>query len=341
MQINHLVINNLKVFKLQKFSFHPQMNLIVSANGTGKTSLLDALSIAASSWLLGFNGCKARPIHIQDVRIAHLIAGNIGYQYPCTVDAMGKIGGDDLEWGCSFNKAKGRTTYIRSKEIKDLSIIANKSVSDGGDNILPLLSYYGSGRLGNISDEQSIVRCVDELVFKTSRLRGYYGGMDPNLSMVDLTHWIAKKQWVMFQNGELDNTLFSIVQNAIVNCVGNIDDLCFDSDRGEIIADTNNQGSLPFNSLSDGQRGMFAMVGDMAIRAAMLNPHLGGDVLEKTPGIVLIDGVDPHIHPKWQRRIIEDLRKTFPMIQFFITTHSPFIIQSLRPDDNLIVLDRK
>ena len=53
----------------------------------------------------------------------------------------------------------------------------------------------------------------------------------------------------------------------------------------------------------------------------------------------MIDELDLHLHPKWQRRIIEDLRRTFPKIQFFATTHSPFLIQSLRSGEELIMLD--
>ena len=81
------------------------------------------------------------------------------------------------------------------------------------------------------------------------------------------------------------------------------------------------------------------MIGDLVRRAVLLNPQLGEKVLEETPGIVLIDELDLHLHPKWQRRIIEDLRRTFPKIQFIATTHSPFLIQSLRSGEELIMLD--
>jgi predicted ATP-binding protein involved in virulence len=87
---------------------------------------------------------------------------------------------------------------------------------------------------------------------------------------------------------------------------------------------------LPFRMLSDGVRNMLAMVADIAKRTAVLNPHLGAEAAKQTPGIVLIDEIDLHLHPKWQRRVIEDLKRTFPEIQFFATTHSPFMIQSLR-----------
>jgi predicted ATP-binding protein involved in virulence len=87
---------------------------------------------------------------------------------------------------------------------------------------------------------------------------------------------------------------------------------------------------LPLRMLSDGVRNVLAMVADIAYRAAMLNPHLGRDAAKKTSGIVLIDEIDLHLHPSWQRHIVEDLHRTFPEIQFIATTHSPFIVQSLR-----------
>ncbi|MDP3611645.1 MAG: AAA family ATPase, partial [Rubrivivax sp.] len=66
---------------------------------------------------------------------------------------------------------------------------------------------------------------------------------------------------------------------------------------------------------------------------------LAEKALLMTPGVVLIDELDLHLHPIWQRRIIEDLRRTFPLVQFICTTHSPFLIQSLRSGEELIVLD--
>lgn len=95
--------------------------------------------------------------------------------------------------------------------------------------------------------------------------------------------------------------------------------------------------------LSAGQKMMVALIGDIAIKAVTQNAYLlppdalGEEdkpwprVLRETPGLVLIDEVDVHLHPKWQRRVIDDLKATFPEIQFVSTSHSPFIIQSLAP----------
>jgi predicted ATP-binding protein involved in virulence len=80
-------------------------------------------------------------------------------------------------------------------------------------------------------------------------------------------------------------------------------------------------------------------VGDLAVKAVRLNhARLGDKVLKDTPGIVLIDEVDLHLHPTWQRVVLENLRTVFPNIQFIATTHSPFIVQALR-DGELVMLE--
>ena len=90
---------------------------------------------------------------------------------------------------------------------------------------------------------------------------------------------------------------------------------------------------------------MLAVVADLAIRMVTQNNFLvpanvlGPEdeplprVLAQTPGVVLIDELDVHLHPKWQRRVVESLRRVFPRLQFISTTHSPFIVQSLREDE--------
>jgi predicted ATP-binding protein involved in virulence len=77
---------------------------------------------------------------------------------------------------------------------------------------------------------------------------------------------------------------------------------------------------------------MLTLVGDLAKRSATLNPHLA-DAARDTPGIVMIDELDQHLHPKWQRRVIRDLKTTFPSLQFIATTHSPQLVGEVRPEE--------
>ena len=120
-------------------------------------------------------------------------------------------------------------------------------------------------------------------------------------------------------------------------------DMAYSNKTGDLLGmfkdEKGNVNLLPFSNLSDGYRNMIGMVADMAYRCIQLNPGLKENVIKETEGIVLIDEIDLHLHPEWQKRIVEDLRKAFPKIQFIATTHSPFIVQSLRKEE-LIVLDK-
>jgi predicted ATP-binding protein involved in virulence len=128
------------------------------------------------------------------------------------------------------------------------------------------------------------------------------------------------------------------VKRAVVGCVEGALDFYYDAQLSEVVIEFSSF-KRPFSLLSDGQRCMMAMIGDIAQKAAKLNPQLGERVLDDTPGVVLIDELDLHLHPLWQRRVVEDLRTTFKSIQFICSTHSPFLIQSLRSGEELLMLD--
>lgn len=83
--------------------------------------------------------------------------------------------------------------------------------------------------------------------------------------------------------------------------------------------------------LSDGEKCLLAMVGDLARRLALANPCLEQPL--QGSGIVLIDELELHLHPAWQRQIIPRLTKTFPNCQFIVTTHSPQILSHVKPEN--------
>ena len=95
---------------------------------------------------------------------------------------------------------------------------------------------------------------------------------------------------------------------------------------------------LPLHYLSDGAKSILAIASDIAYRMAVLNPHLLGKVTEETDGIVLIDEIDMHLHPSWQRKVIDSLHKTFPKVQFILTTHSPTVLTNV-PKENIRILN--
>lgn len=347
MRIDHLRVENFKGFKTREISFHPQFNLVVGVNGSGKSSLLDALAIALGSWYLGIRGIDSRPIRERDVRLRALSTDSTDevspggspweLQWPCEIEAAGKISGRNVTWKRTLRGPGGRTTQKDASQLKHLAVASSAE----RNTILPLIANYGTGRLWNMPPEDARVSDGSRLPGqeKLGRLAGYRNGLASDLSVSGLVRWIARQSWITFQNGGQEPSVLPVVRRALIQCLEGAEDIYFDAVYGEVIIRTEDQKIQPFNNLSDGQRTALALAGDIATRAATLNPQLQSRILELTPGVVLIDELDLHLHPRWQRRIIEDLRNAFPKIQFVATTHSPILIQSLRSGEELLVLD--
>ena len=99
------------------------------------------------------------------------------------------------------------------------------------------------------------------------------------------------------------------------------------------IRDNAAQIYLPVDSLSDGIRAVVTLAADIAFRCIKLNPQMNKDAPQQTEGIVLIDEVDMHLHPKWQQTILTQLRTAFPKIQFIVTTHSPQVLSTVAAEN--------
>ena len=96
--------------------------------------------------------------------------------------------------------------------------------------------------------------------------------------------------------------------------------------------------TLSMEQLSDGEKCALAMFGDLARRLSIANPSLSNPL--DGEGIVLIDEIELHMHPSWQRNIIPILKKTFPNIQFIVTTHSPLVLGELDDSFNVFQLNQ-
>ncbi|MEM8995750.1 MAG: AAA family ATPase [Acidobacteriota bacterium] len=345
MRIDTLDVSNFKGFEQRQLKLHPQFTLVVGENGAGKTSVLEALSVAVGSWFLGLRECDTRHIRPADVRMVVFDGEGGGthgeQQFPCVVEAKGSVCDRTLTWKRTLNSASGRTTYGDARDVKKLSMEADSAVRRGEEFVLPLISYYSTGRLWNVPRDQARVKGSGQLKSSaaSSRLEGYRNSVDPRLSVSDLVKWIANESWRAFQNKGQYGATFEVARRALIGSLMDAEDIYFDANYGEVMIRFGDGSRQPFNNLSDGQRCMLALVGDLARKAATLNPRLGAEALRETPGVVLIDELDLHLHPTWQRRVIEDLRSVFPALQFVCTTHSPFLIQSLRSGEELLMLD--
>ncbi len=340
MKIERISLQNFRCYQKKEFVFHPEFNLIVGQNATGKTTLLDALSLAAATWLLGFNRrYDKKTIVPSDSHLQYIEYNDIptfNESWPVVVKAKGVLNGSQIEWERSKESSSGNTRYGNAVEL--ISIAKEISVNlDSGLN-LPLICSYGTMRLWQDPKQYGVTSDTSEKGLKPSRLDGYRHSVDPRISVSRVVRWFADEEWMSFQNGK-ESWQLKLVKQAVISCVESVVDLKYHPKRKQLLISLADGNRQPFSILSDGQRCLVAMVADLAIKAITLNPHLGSQALSESEGLVLIDELDLHLHPRWQRRVIDDLRNLFPKIQFICTTHSPFLIQSLRTGEELIMLD--
>lgn len=329
MKIRQLEVKNFRGFEHETFHFSDQFNLLIGDNGTGKTAVLDALAIAAGTFSERFVVSRRHNVYddrsrIQDTDIRQVNSENgqnlsRKYQYPVEVSCQAVINGQDINWTKSLHpQARSITPEIGIA----LEQIATK-VKHGEPITLPLIIYYGTGRLWGKKRRDEI-----ELAQPFLRSQVYIDCLDPRSNLI--LDWFKVVDISVLQ-GQEASVILNAVKEALSICdIESWQSFTYDPSEDDLIATAKDSRTLPFRMLSDGVKNMLGMVADIAFRAAILNPHLGPEAARKSPGIVLIDEIDLHLHPKWQRRVIEDLKRTFPEIQFFATTHSPFMIQSLR-----------
>ena len=116
--------------------------------------------------------------------------------------------------------------------------------------------------------------------------------------------------------------------------------MSYKSNGTSILVLDKNDENLSVNQLSDGEKSVIMLVCDIARRLAIANPiEKNGDfstILKNGNGVVLIDEIDLHLHPLWQKEILQALVKTFPSLQFIVTTHSPYVVTHLDLDDSQV-----
>jgi predicted ATP-binding protein involved in virulence len=328
MRLDTVILKNFNCFEQRQLDLAARFNLIVGDNATGKTTLLNGMAVGLGSLFLGFpSPAVARSISRDESRLAFFEHGDAitaESQFPVQVECKGEVSGERGEWRRELLSEDGRTTRQDAGWIQTISGRMRDQVKAGNSVILPVLSFYGTGRLW-VQKRQREVKTIKP----DTRFMGYLDCLDPASDEKRLLQWFKTQEIAAVQQGQPIATL-EACRHAILACVPDAVRVHFDVKRDQLMIQLPHR-SLPFSYLSDGFRNMVAMVADIAVRCATLNPHLKERAALETPGVVLIDEIDLHLHPKWQRRVVNDLLTAFPMIQFVGTTHSPFVIQSLPP----------
>ena len=368
MKLKKLTLSNFRGFEDFECEFQENINVLVGLNGYGKSSVLDAISIAYGQFISGFETGLDKGVHDDDIHLAKHSTQDGDFerfsmesQFPVKVQAEAFSSAIDLfpqSWGRSRNTRKGRTTQV--KQLKDCAKdlqqrVQQKQTREQSPTDLPLLSYYGTGRLWK---HKKLTSNKAESANKSSRLEGYRDCLDPESSYAAFSHWLRnetiadheRRMQVIEESGlsgavVTGTTFRSTLLAAISTAVNKVlepsgwSNVRYSATTKQITATHEVQGNVPVSMLSDGVRNMIGMIADIAYRAVRLNPHFGQDAVIKTQGIVLIDEVDMHLHPEWQQLVLQNLSEAFPNIQFIVTTHSPQVLSSVKKESILLLGD--
>ncbi len=335
MFLKEIYLKNYKCFEEKTLSFKERFTVLIGENGSGKTAVLDGIARAFSHFRKGvldderydFTAWEASEIR----HVSHKAGSKsslekqIPYQFKATVlNQQGK----QLEWHMGNSGGNPQAIEKYGKELK-------VAVANGGVPTLPLVVYYQTSRRWSNEKYASI-----DLFPIRSRTQVYKDCLAPSLSSKIIFEWFKRMTIIQFQKSIFPPEL-KAVREAIIKALEGlrkdkrgIVEAYFSAENDELMIDIGDGNEFLFILLSEGYRNTLGLIADIAYRMAELNPHVTTD----TPGVVLIDEIDLHLHPKWQRIIVGDLKRIFPNCQFIVTTHSPFIIQSLKAEE-LIRLD--
>ena len=344
MKLKKLIISNYRCFKEAEIDFDDHITLVVGKNGAGKTAILDAVAVSVSTFLLGIDGGVSRSILKEDARYEfHDLNGTIDpqHQFPVSIESTGDcLNQQNVKWIRSLNSESGKTTIKDAVELTGLAKKAQNQIMTGDKSlVLPLISYYGTGRLYAQKKEKRNLKSLTE--FK--RQVGYVDCMAAESNEKLMLNWFQMQTLKSLQEqqktGILDRPLLlKTVEKAICRSFERISgarnaSLIFDLDTHRLVLEYENTDGdaqkFAMDEMSDGYKNTLSMIGDIAYRMAVLNPTLGDQVLEKTPGVVLIDEIDLHLHPQWQQTILSDLHAIFPEVQFIVSSHAPAVINSV------------
>lgn len=347
MRIDRLEIKNFKKFSDYTLDLHPQFTLLVGDNGTGKTTILDALAIAAGVWLVNspdttLNNSR-RNILPSEIRLEAIATDTVTQfieRKPTQITAIGTINDRPVTWLRQIKTNGSRTSNTEAKQALDIISTLFQQVQSGAKIWLPVMAYYGAGRSWLPSNQRDPKALTNTL--PSRRWDAFYDCFEERIRITDLHTWFQKEAIASVNRQGQMRSGYNVVKFAILRCIPDADDLWFDGDRGEIVVAIDGEPQ-PFSNLSAGQKMMVALIADLAIKivtqnASFLTEELDTDneklpqILQQTSGLVMIDEIDVHLHPKWQRRVIKDLKSTFPLIQFVCTTHSPIVISEVEAE---------
>ncbi|WP_420474279.1 AAA family ATPase [Noviherbaspirillum sp. ST9] len=364
MKLSKIEITYFRCFESLRVDFQPDVNVIVGANGSGKSSILDAVAIALYELVAANGPGGQRQRKAQSTSLLHTDI----YTSPPTVDGVSapkqfvqvRASANDyypienftgktstgqaaaLEWSqhilfqppARFSYSSSTTERLSSLNQYIQALWREIGKSPQALIPLPVVAYYRATRRMGGTPELGDIFKLD-----LSRDKAYTDALNAAANFTAMCQWFYLREnaelraRVNTQDGQ-DQEFVDLraTRQALKQTIEGLERLYFDGSPPRLMVDIReaNGGvrTLELAQLSDGYRNLLALVLDFARRLAQANPTWSNPL--EAPGILLIDEIELHLHPRWQQTVIPGLRAAFPNTQLIVSTHSPAVLTTVR-----------
>lgn len=337
MYLEKVHLQNYKAIEKLDIDLKPGVNLLIGDNGAGKTSVLEGIAVVLGGMFVNVAGVSTKNIIKDDVRMVIKPIGDsstaIKYFEPALAGCMLHVTDEqDFAWNRIKEEVSAKHTKIDDKRV----CVWMKKLTNDLDSILPLVSFQSAARAWRVKRGDFGTELKKKL---DDRRCGYIGCLDSSMDVKSIQQWCIKQELMMSNKGTVrEYEMFKNIVASFMKEINELDEIpsIYYSSQFEELVYKDDKTEIPISKLSAGYQSLLWMIMDLAYRVCLLNPEL--ESREQVTGIVLIDEIDLHLHPKWQWNVIEALRKTFAGVQFIIATHSPIVISAAK-EANLILLD--
>ncbi len=325
MKLKSVTIENYRAIENLELSLDRKLTVLHGDNGHGKTTVLSAIAVGLGEWLGSFLDELSFDLSEEDWRegaaspriVVESIDGIIGERY-------GKEATDERE--------------------EERRIAVNDAIRPALDESLatkeedmPIVAFYGTDRM--LSDMPDWVLSQRGSQYKPSRRAALEGALSARTDFEGLLTWFYFKENEELrerrERRDFDYQLkdVSVIRQAISSMLPEVSNPRIELNPLRfVVSQKPEEGraeKLSLNQLSGGYRIVLALAADLARRMAQGNPHMDDPL--QSEAIVLIDEIELHLHPAWQQRILGDLMRTFPNAQFIVSTHSPQVLTTVKP----------
>lgn len=317
MKLQNVIIENFRGISNANLTLEGQNTVLFGMNGAGKSSILDCLAIMLSRVSAGIShnrvGAGRRQFQEKDIQNGYKMTNS-----QLTIDY------ENVLYSWSLSKQRNSTVgKIRKKnEVSSLIGQVHQMLESEPNSSIPLAVYYPVHRA--VLDIPLRIRKKHSF----DQISAYEGALTSGADFRVFFEWFRTQEDIENENRvriskDYVDPLLNAVRNAIYSFLPGFTNLQVIRNPLRMIIYKEGM-QLEVGQLSQGEKCLLAMVGDLARRLAIANPNLHNPL--NGHGLILIDEIELHLHPSWQRKILNSLNETFPNLQFIVTTHSPQVL---------------